>query len=86
MTNTQEIEQTRGGKLIADLGMVLSDSGCDLVECELALAFMAGEVLAQQTDRVFSEDSLATALLVVADAYQTHCTSGVSGNVAPTIN
>lgn len=79
MTNTGNNtvgEQPRAASLMDDLGLVLSNSGCELSECIEALTGVLGDAMAQATDRRFSKKALSATMLFVTEAYSLGCAGG----------
>ncbi len=73
-TETQPADRTRAVALVMDVGVLLSKSGCDTMECVEALSCVLGDALAQTTERKYCSVSLQFVTLFLAEAYTFGCT------------
>ena len=68
-TETQPADRTRAAALVMDVGVLLSKSGCNTMECVEALSCVLGDALAQTTERTYCSDTLQVVTLFLAEAY-----------------
>lgn len=73
-TETQPADRTRAAALVMDVGVLLSKSGCNTMECVEALSCVLGDALAQTTERKYCSDTLQVVTLFLAEAYAFGCT------------
>ena len=73
-TETQPADRTRAAALVMDVGVLLSKSECNTMECVEALSCVLGDALAQTTERKYCRDTLQVVTLFLAEAYAFGCT------------
>lgn len=73
-TETQPADRTRAAALAMDVGVLLSKSGCNTMECVEALSCVLGDALAQTTERKYCSDTLHVVTLFLTEAYAFGCT------------
>ena len=73
-TETQPADRTRAVALVTDVGVLLSKSGCNTMECVEALSCVLGDALAQTTERKYRSDTLHVVTLFLTEAYAFGCT------------
>ena len=73
-TETQPADRTRAAALVMDVGVLLSKSRCNTMECVEALSCVLGDALAQTTERKYCSDTLHVVTLFLTEAYTFGCT------------
>ncbi len=73
-TETQPADRTRAAALVMDVGVLLSKSGCNTMECVEALSCVLSDALAQTTERKYCSDMLQVVTLFLTEAYAFGCT------------
>ena len=73
-TETQPADRTRAAALVMDVGVLISKSGCNTMECVEALSCVLGDALAQTTERKYCSDTLQVVTLFLTEAYTCGCT------------
>ena len=73
-TETQPADRTRAAALVMDVGVLISKSGCNTMECVEALSCVLGDALAQTTERKYCSDTLHVVTLFLTEAYAFGCT------------
>lgn len=73
-TETQPADRTRAAALVMDVGVLLSKSECNTMECVEALSCVLGDALAQTTERKYCSDMLHVVTLFLTEAYAFGCT------------
>jgi hypothetical protein len=71
---TQTVNPANVAVLMDDIGSLLGNSDCDVVECIEALTCVLGDAVAQTTNRKFSKVALSATMLFVTEAYTYGCT------------
>jgi len=72
-TETRHADKPSVAALIDGVGVLLSESECDTMECIEALSCVLGDAMAQTTNRKHHPAVLTAVTLFVAEAYTLGC-------------